>query len=316
MKSAHVNRLEINVPTTRPADDSPAAEPQACAFTASSREPNVPPVPCSVVVLTLNEHLNITECLQSLHQFAEVHVLDSGSTDATAEIARQLGRKVTVHRFESFAAQRNWAHDQLTLAHEWVLHLDADERMTPDLVAEIRDVIAADAGAMGGYYLAERTMLHGQWLRHASQYPRYQARLVHRQRMRFVDHGHGQREQSQFPFGRLSQPYRHLAFSHGIEHWLHKHVGYAVREAQLVRTSNATWRDLFAEALGSSGIGRRRALKSLSQRVPLRPQLRWFYVLVVCRGVLDGKAGLQYARMMKTFQEMIDLCLHERAANR
>lgn len=270
------------------------------------------PPACSVVVLTLNEEINLAACLHSLAGFDDVHVLDSGSTDRTAQIAAEHGARVAVNRFRSFGDQRNWAHRHMPLRHDWVLHLDADERMTPALQAEIARALQADRGELAGYMLAERTLLGGRWLRHAGQYPRYQARLVHRRRMSFVDHGHGQRERSALPLGRLGEPYDHHAFSHGMEHWLRKHAGYAMREAEAVDAAAAPVAALLRSAALARGVERRRALKTLSQRAPLRPLLRWLYVLLVCRGLLDGRAGWQYARMMALFQQMIDLCLQER----
>jgi hypothetical protein len=128
--------------------------------------------------------------------------------------------------------------------------------------------------------------------------------------MRFVDHGHGQRESSALPFGTLSEPYDHHAFSHGAEAWLRKHVAYAAREvAQLLDASAASGS---VSALWSSDrIAARRAAKYWAMKMPFRPQLRWFQIMIVNGGVLDGRTGLEYARMMKVFQEMIDLCLRE-----
>lgn len=273
-------------------------------------------IPCSVIILTLNEEINLADCLRSLKSFAEIHVVDSGSTDTTAAIACEFGAAIHVNAFKSFGQQRNWAHAQLPLQHPWVLHLDADERMTPELEAEIRAVIAAERGDIAGYFIAERTMLCGQWLRYAGQYPRYQARLVHRARMQFIDHGHGQREQSELAFARLKNAYEHHAFSQGIEHWLKKHAGYAMREAAAAEEPSASAWHLLNRALRDQGTERRRALKQLSGMVPARPFLRWFYVMAVCRGVLDGRAGWRYAKMMKLFQEMIDLCAAERRDQR
>lgn len=279
-----------------------------------------PSIGCSVVVLTLNEERNIGDCLRSLQRFDDVHVLDSGSTDRTVAIATQLGATIAMNPFGSFGQQRNWAHEHMSLRHRWVLHLDADERMTDALAAQIDSAVRQDDGSMAGYLVPERTLLHGRWLRHAGQYPRYQARVVHRDRMRFVDHGHGQREHATLPFGHLEQPYDHHAFSHGTEHWLRKHAGYAMREAEVEAAGTDTrpvpellW--AFVSVSGSATEWRR-ALKALSSRLPLRPTLRWFYVLFVRRGFLDGRAGWQYAEMMKVFQHMIDLCARERQALR
>src|SRR5690349_22231261 len=92
--------------------------------------------PVSVVVLTVNEEVNIADCLRSCAWSDDVHVVDSGSTDRTCGIAREMGATVHVHPFESFGLQRNWAIDHIRHKHDWVFHLDADERFTPELVAE------------------------------------------------------------------------------------------------------------------------------------------------------------------------------------
>jgi len=266
---------------------------------------------CSVVVLTLNEQDNLAACLHSLSYFDDLHVLDSGSSDRTLEIATQHGARVAANPFQSFGQQRNWAHDRLPLRHRWVLHLDADERMTDELREEIRDVIARDDGCLAGYFIAERTFLQGWWLRHAGQYPRYQARLVHADRMRFVDHGHGQREETLLPLGRLRHAYDHHAFSHGMEHWLRKHAGYALREAQAMQAMPVPMHRLLVQSLTGDTTHRRRALKLMASRAPMRPLLRWLYILVIRGGFLDGRAGWQYAHMMMVFQQMIDLCMQE-----
>jgi glycosyltransferase involved in cell wall biosynthesis len=126
-----------------------------------------PRIACSVVVLTLNEERNIGACLESVAGFDECHVLDSGSTDGTLGIAARLGAAAASNRFTSFGQQRNWAHDHIPLKHDWVLHLDADERMTPALAREIATVIAADAGKLAGFHIPERTLLRGGWLRYS-----------------------------------------------------------------------------------------------------------------------------------------------------
>jgi len=268
------------------------------------------PTSFSAVILTFNEEINISDCLKSTAGIDDVFVLDSGSTDATVSIATARGARVHVNPFRSFGQQRNWAHENLPFAHDWILHLDADERLTPALVEEAHEAVASDDGTLAGFYLSERTLLRGKWLRRAAHYPRYQARLVHRARMRFVDHGHGQRESSALPFGTLANAYDHHAFSHGIETWLRKHAGYAAREVeQILAESTAT---VSVSALWSSNrVAARRAAKQWAMRMPCRPLLRWLQVLIISGGVLDGSAGWEYARMMRVFQEMIDLCLRE-----
>ena len=124
-------------------------------------------------------------------------------------------------------------------------------------------------------------------------------------------HGHGQRESSNLPFAYMQSAYEHWAFSHGIEHWLRKHAGYAMQEARQIFADDATGSTGAAPIAGifsTDRVVRRRALKHAALRLPMRPTLRWLHVMG-SGGWRDGSAGLQYARMMRTFQQMIDLCM-------
>lgn len=267
--------------------------------------------PVSVIVLTQDEAANIADCLASLAGFEDVHVVDSGSTDGTVEMARQRGVPVHQHPFEGFGRQRNWATDHVPARHDWHLHLDADERMTPELAAEIAAVLQAGP-EVGGYLVPSKLMFAGRWLRRAGQYPAYQVRLFHRGRLRFVDHGHGQREKTDYPLGRLREPYLHYAFSKGLDRWFAKHAAYARREAELALGVGA------GGAEGAEGRGslfsrdatlRRRALKRLTARLPCRYFLRLAYLLLVRRAFLDGAAGVTYAHMLATYEAMVEVHL-------
>src|SRR5687767_15041601 len=97
--------------------------------------------PVSVIILTLNEEANIRDCLASCAWCDDVSVLDSGSTDRTRDVAKELGAAVYSNRFESFGRQRNWAIDNIPAKHDWIFHLDADERFTPRLEDEIQRVL-------------------------------------------------------------------------------------------------------------------------------------------------------------------------------
>ncbi|HEX8967346.1 MAG TPA: glycosyltransferase family 2 protein, partial [Chloroflexota bacterium] len=107
--------------------------------------------PVSVLVPTLDEELNLPECLDSLEWADEVYVVDSYSRDRTLEIAREHGANVVQHAFESYSRQKNWALDTLPFRNEWVLIVDADERVTPELRCEIEQVLASST--FDGYYL-------------------------------------------------------------------------------------------------------------------------------------------------------------------
>jgi glycosyltransferase involved in cell wall biosynthesis len=265
--------------------------------------------PVSVVVLTHDEERNIGDCLKSLASFEDVSILDSGSSDGTTAIAKSLSARVYCNPFTTFAAQRNWAIDHVPARHSWVLHLDADERMTPALTAEIARELA-DNPAHGGYFIPSKLMFAGRWLKHAGDYPTYQVRLFHRERLRFIDYGHGQRESTACTLGRLSEPYLHEAFNKGLDLWFAKHAAYAKLEAQQALQEHAdagseSWKSL----LSADRTVRRRALKRLSYCMPWRSSLRWLYMVLAKRAFLDGRQGLVYARMMTTYEAMVDVQL-------
>ncbi|MBB6441771.1 glycosyltransferase family 2 protein [Phycisphaera mikurensis] len=269
-------------------------------------------VPVSVVLLTHNEAGTLPAALASCRWCDDVAVVDSGSTDETRSLAEATGARVFTNPFESFGRQRNWAIDHAEPRHKWVFHLDADEEFTPALVEEIRRFVASpDADTVDGLHVAHKLMLHRQWLRYAGGYPVFQMRFFHADRMRFIDHGHGQRERPGGRIGRLGEPYLHHAFAKGMEAWLAKHNGYARREAEQARRAVEGEAAGLAALLSSDGVRRRRAVKSLFQRLPARPTLRWLIVLVLQRGVFDGRAGWTYASMLRVYEQMI--LLHARA---
>jgi hypothetical protein len=216
------------------------------------------------------------------------------------------GRGVGVHLnapFTGFGTQRNWAIDHVPAKYDWHLHLDADERMTPALTAELAAVVAADP-PHGGYQVPSKLLFAGRWLKHAGQYPGYQVRFFHRRRLRFADHGHGQREVTAHPVGYLREPLLHHAFAHGLDRWFVKHVRYARREAEQALAGGGGGR-----LLSRDPVERRRGLKRLASRLPGRYPLRLLYLLAVRRAVLDGWPGVTYAHMLATYEGMTDVYL-------
>jgi len=268
-------------------------------------------VSISVLLLTLNEEANLPACLAAVDWCDDVVVLDSFSTDATVSVAERLGARVFQRKFDHFAGQRNHALDQITFKHDWVLHLDADEVVTSALYAEMLRVTGE--GRFDAFRIPSKTMLFGRWLRYSGMYPSYQVRLGHRERLRFKQVGHGQREDLPAErVGTLIEPYLHYSFSKGLTEWFEKHNRYATDEAR--ETAKA-----IAEGHGIDWLGllagertrRRRALKGLSFRLPFRPTLRFLYMYLLRRGFLDGRAGFAYCRLLSVYESLIVLKLHE-----
>lgn len=268
----------------------------------------------SIVVLTHNEEANLPRCLASVVFSDDIWIVDSGSTDRTLELAQAAGAHVVARAFDSFAAQRNFAMVQ-DLRHGWVLHLDADEVVTPELQAELLALASANAAPYPVYKVPSRLIFMGRWLRHAGMYPAYQVRFGRADALRFVDHGHGQREiQDASQVGTLQAPLDHHNFSKGINDWFQRHLRYARLEASEVL--NGGHADVGPTKLFSSDpTVRRRTLKALAARLPARPLLRFLYSYIVRGGFLDGRPGYHYSRMLAIYQYLIDLNLLELTTN-
>ena len=190
----------------------------------------------SILILTHNEATNITACLGALSWCDDILVINSGSTDKTAEIAQRHGARVITRSFDTFADQRNFGLDKGELRNDWVLHLDADEVLTEEFVVAL-DQLEPTPG-VDAYLVPSKLILYGQWLRYAGMYPSYQVRIGHRERLRFKQVGHGQRENLEADrIGVFAEPYLHFSFSHGMRRWLQKHICYAADEAELIVTS-------------------------------------------------------------------------------
>ncbi|MCA1554113.1 MAG: glycosyltransferase family 2 protein, partial [Chloroflexi bacterium] len=138
----------------------------------------------SAVVLTLDEEEHLPACLQSIYWADEVLVLDSFSSDSTAHMAREAGVRVEQRVFVNYAAQRNAA---LALARgEWVLFVDADERVSDELRIEIQELIASHRpSSVVGFWIPRRNYIFGAWVQHSGWYPDRQLRLMQRARARY-----------------------------------------------------------------------------------------------------------------------------------
>lgn len=271
----------------------------------------------SALVLTYNEEINLPRCLKSLAWCDDVVVLDSGSTDQTVQIARAFGARVLTRPFDTFAEQRNFGIEAGAYHHDWVLHLDADEVVTPEFMMAIERLEPPQE--VWAFRVPSKLMLFGQWLRHSGMYPTYQVRLGHRDRLRFKQIGHGQREDlPTCQIGTFDEPYLHYNFSHGLTAWLIKHVRYAREEAELpIAFRDVTYMPRMRDAL-RDGTQRRRLAKEIAGRFPwfLRPFLRFIYIMVVRRGFRDGRAGLAYATMLSVYEGMIAVFGYERMLRR
>ena len=264
----------------------------------------------SVYILTHNEEIDIADCIKSALLSDDIIVVDSCSTDRTVEIASTYPVRVVQHPFESHGKQRTWMLENIPTKYDWVYLLEADERLTPELFAEC--LAASQRQTAIGYYVAERVMFMGAWIRRSTQYPRYQMRLFQKGKVWFTDYGHTEREVCEGTTGFLKETYPHYTCSKGLSRWIEKHNRYSTDEARetLYQLSQGAikWGNLF---WGASEVERRRALKDLSLRLPFRPLVRWVYMYFILGGILDGQAGFAWCTLQAFYEYLILLKVEE-----
>jgi glycosyltransferase involved in cell wall biosynthesis len=263
----------------------------------------------SVLILTKNEEQDLPGCLESVAWSDDVQVLDSESTDRTVEIARARGCTVTTRRFDGYAKQRN-AGMALAFKHAWVLVLDADERPTPALSAEMNDAVDAAREGVSGFRMRRRDFLWGTWLKHAQMTPFY-VRLLR------VGKAHYTRDinevvEVQGEILELHAPLDHYAFSKGISHWVAKHNSYSTREAELLASGKAVQGASLRDALFAKNFHERRvAQKAIFYELPGRPLIKWCYMMFVRGAILDGHAGVMYATLQSIYEYLIEIKCRE-----
>lgn len=259
--------------------------------------------PVSVMIFTLDEERNIDACLDSLEWCDDVHVIDSYSEDGTLAICRRRRIPVMQHRFEGFGTQRSWALSEVPTRYEWVLILDADERVPPELVDELRALIPRSPGDVAAYRMRRRFHMWGRWLKHSSLYPTWVVRLVRKGRVEFVDRGHAE---TQHVAGRIVKLESDLIDHNlkGIDEWFERQNRYSRAEAELEfagESSSMRGHSLLAR----DPLERRAALKRIATRLPGRGLLYFLYSYVLRLGFLDGRDGFTFCLMGAIYQSLI-----------
>ena len=271
-------------------------------------EPSSALLPLTAIIAVRNEASNLPRCLKSLHNVGEVYVVDSQSTDATAQIARSHGAHVVQFHYKGgWPKKRQWAMESLPISYDWILLVDADEALTPELAAEIQRAIQDQS--RDGYYIALRMFFLGRELRHSGArfhklslfrtgQGRFECRLKEQdQSMADMEvHEHIVMEgASKGKTARLSHPLLH----HNVEslsHYIQKHNEYSNWEARVWLEGEAGAKDL-APSLFGSQAQRRRWLRKKFFGVPGSPILFFCYKYIFRMGFLDGIPGLIYCAL-------------------
>jgi len=258
----------------------------------------------SVLILTLDEEINLPECMQSVSWSDDIVVFDSFSSDRTVEIAKSAGARVVQRKFDNWSSHQNWAVENIEFNHPWVYYSDADEIVPPELRDEILKVTSDKERAEVAYRLRFKNMFMGKWIKHSSLYPSWIPRLWRPEKIRW------KREANPVavidgPVGFLQNHFLHYSFNKGFAAWFEKHNNYSSHEAI------ETLKDLdhgaidFKGLISSNPVRRRIALKRLSFRMPARPVANFLYRYLLRAGFLDGREGLSYCTLQAVYEYMI-----------
>jgi glycosyltransferase involved in cell wall biosynthesis len=258
-------------------------------------------LPVSVIVAVRNEEKNLPRCLEELKNVGEVYVIDSGSIDATPQIARSYGAKVVQFHYRGgWPKKRQWAMDNLPLAFDWIFLVDADEALTPELEDQIRRAIGNPT--VNGYYVSLRMYFLGRVLRHGDANfwklalfrkgkGRYECRLRD-QDLSMADMEVHEHVVVDGPTSRLANPLIH----HNVEslsRYIQKHDEYSNWESHMLLRGEQNSSEL-PPALFGSQAQRRRWVKKNLYAVPGSPVLLFFYRYFLRGGWMDGIPGLIY----------------------
>ena len=253
----------------------------------------------SVIILTFNEEKHIARCIKSLSTFTDkVFIVDSGSTDKTVEIAESLGAKVAVNQWVNYATQFNFGIENNPFKTKWLMRMDSDEYVLPELSDEINQTLFSTPEEISGMYIKRRVIFFEKWIKHGAFYPMWL--------MRIWRNGHGICEESWMD--------EHIKLFQGsvihlekdlVDHnlnnitwWTQKHNLYSIREVIDILNIKYNFRNFVAvePKLFGTQEERKRYLKVKYASVPLftRPIFYFIYRYFIRLGFIDGKQGLMW----------------------
>ena len=279
-------------------------------------------LPVSVLIPAKDEELNLPACLESVERAGEVFVVDSQSQDRSIEISESYGAHVIQFDFNGrWPKKKNWSLDNLPFRYEWVLIVDCDERITPELWDEI--ALAIQDTEYNGYYLNRKVFFLGQWIRYGGKYPDWNLRLFKHQKGRYEnlktedipntgDNEVHEHVLLQGNVGYLNNDMLHIDFR-DIYHWLQRHNRYSNWEARVYYNylTDSHPNDSVRPSLLGNAIQRKRFLKKIWVRLPFKPILRFILTYILRLGFLDGQAGYIYARLLSQYEYQIGVKLYE-----
>jgi glycosyltransferase involved in cell wall biosynthesis len=271
----------------------------------------------SVIILTFNEEKHIARCIKSLSTFTDkVFIVDSGSTDKTVEIAKSLGAKVAVNQWVNYATQFNFGIENNPFKTKWLMRMDSDEYVLPELSDEINKNLSSTSEEISGMYIKRRVIFFEKWIKYGAYYPIWLLRIWR--------NGHGICEESWMDehvklFQGKTIKMENDLVDHNLNNitwWTQKHNLYSIREVIDILNIKYNFRDFVAvePKLFGSQAERKRYLKVKYASVPLftRPIFYFIYRYFIRLGFIDGKQGLMWHFLQGFwYRFLIDVKIYE-----
>jgi acetyltransferase-like isoleucine patch superfamily enzyme/glycosyltransferase involved in cell wall biosynthesis len=259
-----------------------------------------------VLIQSHNEELNLPHSLKSVAGWASrIFVVDSGSTDRSLEIAASFNATVVHKPWEGYARQKNWAIRNLPFESDWVLILDADESVSPELKEEIGKIVSRPAAevSVDGYYINRLTIFLGRPIRHCGYFPAWNLRLFKRGRAIYEEREVHEHMIVDGPTSYLN----HLLYHEdcrGLEHFIAKHNRYSTLEAMEIYRNREHWPGI--KRFVTDRVARRRFMKySLAPKLAMPWLLRFFYMYFIRGGILDRRPGLTLCLLISSYDFFI-----------
>ena len=275
----------------------------------------------TVLILAQNEEKNIVRSIRSVKKIAKrILVVDSGSTDQTIELAKQNGAEVVQHSpFVNYATQFNWGLDHTNIDTNWILRLDADEQVTPELAREIENALEEHSqDDVNGFEVRCRIIFMGRWIRHGGSYPLIIPRLFRRGFGRVEMRKMDEHTLIQGKVMRFQNDLLHYDFK-GLHEWIDKHNKYSVRECQDYFERKETHEEQMKGNLTGNQRQRKRFLKNgVYYNLPLflRAHLYFIYRYYIRLGFLDGKEGKIFCFLQAYwYRFLVDAKIYENEKN-
>jgi glycosyltransferase involved in cell wall biosynthesis len=244
----------------------------------------------TALILTFNEEKHIEDCLRSVAWCDQIIIVDSGSSDKTEEICKRYTDLFIRNKFINFSLQRNFALSLDIIRNKWVLFLDADERITPELEKEIKERLSSDPNYISGYYIPRKQYFWGKWLRHGEAWPCYEVRLFVKDKGRYTHKDVHEDLKLEGKIAKMNSPLIHIS-RESMSEVLKGIDRYSTLEAiRMYKTGEELY---VCSSKSPSKINH--VMKRIFKYLPFKPFWKFTLDYFIWRGFLDGYEGFSWA---------------------